>query len=206
MDFSFFSDAQASEAERSGAVRAYSELLSRMRAHPKLILALVDGEVKAGGIGIVAAADMVLASQRSTFQLSEVFLGLLPANVLPFLAERVGAHRAAYLTLSARTLSAEEAHAQGLADEVFAQDALEKETRSFLRTLLRASPYALARGKRFTREISGCTRDAACEKAQQTLLEMAARSEVRDAISSFEEGGLPPWSMRFKPGADIWIK
>ena len=193
-------------ALRGDAVRAYSGLLTRMRTFPKLIIALVDGEVKAGGVGIVAAADIVIASARSSFQLSEVFLGLLPANVLPFLIERVGAHRAAYLTLSARTLAAAEALACGLADEVFAEDTLEKETRAYLRTLLRADPYALGRGKGFVEELRACgSRKEMTDKAEQTLLDLAARSEVREAITAFEEGGLPSWSAKLKLAENLWI-
>jgi len=205
MDFSFFLENEGGGAAAEEAVHAYSELLARMRSFPKLIIALIDGEVKAGGVGIVAAADIVLASARSTFQLSEVFLGLLPANVLPFLAERVGANRAAYLALSARTCTAAEARSQGLVDEVFADDTLEKEARAYIRTLLRADPYALARGKRFAREIRTASLGEARALAERTLLEMAARSEVRDAISAFEEGGLPSWSARLKLAENLWI-
>jgi methylglutaconyl-CoA hydratase/polyketide biosynthesis enoyl-CoA hydratase PksH len=188
------------------AVRAYSGLLTRMRTFPKLIIALVDGEVKAGGVGIVAAADIVLCSLRSSFQLSEVFLGLLPANVLPFLIERLGAARAAYLTLSARTLSAAEAQVYGLADEVFAPDTLEKETRAYIRTLLRADPYALGRGKSFVAELRECgTRKEMTDRAEQALLDLSGRADVRAAICAFEDGGLPSWSAKLKLSENLWI-
>ena len=196
----------AASMQPEEAVRAYSNLLTRMRAFPKLIVALIDGEVKAGGVGIAAAADIVLASARSSFQLSEVFLGLLPANVLPFLIERVGANRAAYLTLSAHTLTAAEAQAYGLADEVIAEDALEKETRAFIRNLLRADPYALRRGKGFTQELRECgTRKEMTDRAAHTLLDLAGRADVRAAIGAFEEGGLPAWSAKLKLAENLWI-
>jgi len=205
MDFGFFLESEGKGEQAAEAVRAYAGLLLRMRAYPKLIIALVDGEVKAGGVGIAAAADLVLASARSTFQLSEIFIGLIPANVLPFLAERVGAHRAAAMTLSGETYTAEEARALGLADKVLPDEALEKETRAYLRNLLRADPAALGRAKSFAREIAGVPLREASDRAQKELLAIADRPEVRGAIAAFAEGALPAWSARLKLRENIWI-
>jgi enoyl-CoA hydratase/carnithine racemase len=205
MDFSFFLGTEAGGLSAEEAVKAYSGLLTRMRVSAKPVIALVDGDVKAGGIGLVAAADIVIASTRSQFQLSEVLLGLIPANVLPFLIERVGQRRATWMTLTARTLDAASARAAGLVDEVFEVDTLEKDTRGFMRTLMRADPYALAATKRFVAEIGGLQRDEAALAAARSLLELAARPEVRYAVAAFEDGGLPAWSLRFKPENDLWI-
>lgn len=205
MDFSFFLGQVAGDEDAQDAVADYAGLLVRMRQSPKPVIALVDGEVKAGGIGIVAASDVVLASERTTFQLSEVYLGLIPANVLPFLIERIGSRRASYLTLTAKTLSAVEARAAGLVDEVFAADALEKETRAFFKNLMRTAPHALAETKRFIGEIDGLDQAAAIPAAARSLLGLAAREDVRDAIASFEDGALPAWSARFKPADNLFI-
>jgi enoyl-CoA hydratase/carnithine racemase len=205
MDFGFFLESEGNSGQAEEAVRAYAGLLLRMRAYPKLIIALVDGEVKAGGVGITAAADLVLASARSTFQLSEIFIGLIPANVLPFLAERVGAHRAAAMTLSGETCAAEEARTWGLVDKVLPDEALEKETRAFIRNLLRADPYALGYAKSFARGIAGLPLQEASDRAQRALLTIAARPEVRDAIAAFAEGTLPAWNARLKLRENLWI-
>ena len=205
MDFSFFLGTDSGGLTAEEAVKAYSGLLTRMRISSKPVIALVDGDVKAGGIGLIAAADIVIASERSQFQLSEVLLGLIPANVLPFLIERIGERRASWLTLTARTLCATGAREIGLVDEVFTVDALEKETRGFMRTLMRADPHALAATKNFISEIAGLQRDEATQAAARSLLELASRSEVRYAVAAFEDGGLPAWSLRFKPEHNLWI-
>ncbi|MDR2733225.1 MAG: enoyl-CoA hydratase/isomerase family protein [Spirochaetota bacterium] len=205
MDFGFFQESEGQGEQAGEAVRGYARLLLRMRAFPKLIIALVDGAARAGGVGIVAAADLVLASARSSFQLSEIFIGIIPANVLPFLAERVGAHRAAAMTLSGETFTAEEARTLGLADKVLPDEALEKETRAYIRNLLRASPYALGRAKSFAREIAGVSLQEASDHAQKQLLAIAARPAVRDAIAAFAQGSLPAWSARLKLRENLWI-
>ena len=205
MDFSFFLGQVAGDTDAHDAVADYAGLLLRMRTSPKPVIALVDGEVKAGGIGIVAASDIVIASARTTFQLSEVYLGLIPANVLPFLIGRIGARRASVLTLTAKTLSADAAQAIGLVDEVFAADVLEKETRAFFKNLMRTAPHALAETKRLLAEIGDCSPEAALPATARSLLGLAAREDVREAIASFEDGALPAWSARFKPAQNLFI-
>jgi len=96
----------------------FMALMKRLSSMPKIVVALVDGEVMAGGIGLVAASDFAIASSRSTFGLSEALWGLLPAMVLPFMIRRTGFGNAYAMTLSAETIGAEAARAMHLVDEV----------------------------------------------------------------------------------------
>ncbi len=108
----------ASRGEIEGALRAFATLLDKIQRHPRPVIALVDGTVRGGGVGIVAAADLVLATSRSSFALPEVLLGLIPAVVLPVLCHRVGVASARLLALGVAPWSTEEAHRRGLVDEV----------------------------------------------------------------------------------------
>ena len=83
---------------------------------PRIVIAYVDGDVIAGGLGLVAACDLVIASEESKFSLSEALWGLLPCCVLPYLARRVGYQPAYRLTLSTQSIPAEEAHRLDLVD------------------------------------------------------------------------------------------
>ena len=74
-----------------------------------------------------------------------------------------------------------------------------------MRTMMRADPHALAATKSFISEIAGLERDEATQAAARSLLELAARPEVRYAVAAFEDGGLPAWSLRFKPEQNLWI-
>ena len=89
MDLDYLQSIQKDIQEGEIAVELFTGLLSKIHKSPKPIIALINGDVKAGGIGLVAACDIVIASTQSTFELSEVFFGLIPANVLPFLSLRV---------------------------------------------------------------------------------------------------------------------
>ncbi|MBA2649834.1 MAG: enoyl-CoA hydratase/isomerase family protein [Legionella sp.] len=99
-------------------LREYMALLKRFTTTSKIIVSLLDGQVLAGGVGIVAASDLVLSTADTTFGLSEVLWGLLPACVTPFLIRRIGFQKAYQMTLTAQTMIAHEAHRVGLIDEL----------------------------------------------------------------------------------------
>ncbi len=92
------------------------ELWSRLANGPWITVAHVRGKANAGGVGFVAACDIVIADRTADFSLSEMLFGLFPACVLPFLIRRIGRQRAHYLTLSTQPLNAEQALAWGLVD------------------------------------------------------------------------------------------
>jgi len=93
-------------------------LLRRFTTVPRVVVSIVDGKVAAGGVGLVAASDLVYASGRSTFALPEALWGLLPCAVLPFLIRRVGFQKAYAMTLSTLPVSAAEAAGCHLVDAV----------------------------------------------------------------------------------------
>ena len=82
------------------------------------LLALVDGAAMGGGVGLAATCDHVIATENAKFAMPETTLGLPPAQIAPFVAIRVGTTTARGLMLSAARLTAREAQAKGLVDEV----------------------------------------------------------------------------------------
>lgn len=123
------------------------ELWQRLAGGSFVSIALVRGRANAGGLGFVAASDIVLADRSASFALSELLFGLFPACVLPFLVARVGRQKAHYMTLTARPVGAEEALAAGLVDAL--DDDLEGLLRRHLLRLRHLSKPALGRYKRY---------------------------------------------------------
>lgn len=118
MDFAEVA-AEAAAANHEGMRSAkYIELIDRFTSVPKVVVAKIDGRVTAGGVGLVAASDLVVASPRSQFSLSEALWGLLPCCVLPYLIRRIGFQPAYRMTLTTQAVSAQEALAFHLVDEV----------------------------------------------------------------------------------------
>lgn len=117
MDFNAASEGSA-EAIVGNDPNGYYNLLKHFSGCSKVIIAKVEGKVNAGGIGLVAASDIVIADPGVTFGLSEALFGLLPACVLPFLIRRIGYQKAMWLTLTTQGVTAERAWQIGLADEL----------------------------------------------------------------------------------------
>ena len=90
------------------------DLWMRLATGPYVTISHVRGKANAGGIGFVAASDIVLADESTQFSLSELLFGLYPACVLPFLIRRVGFQKAHYLTLMTQPISARQACEWGL--------------------------------------------------------------------------------------------
>jgi enoyl-CoA hydratase/carnithine racemase len=133
-----------------GGLAAMARCLHALRGSGKVTLAVVDGEALGGGLGLAAACDYVLATERATFGLPELLLGLVPATIFPVLLERMPPQRVRRLALLGHAHNADEASALGLVDEVIAShpESFERTVRRVLRRLSRvdASAVALLKG------------------------------------------------------------
>ncbi len=96
----------------------YMNIIKTLSLTPKITVAKVDGQATAGGLGLLAACDLVVATPRSQFSLSEALWGALPSMVLPYLIRRIGYQRAYALTLTTQVITAQEAREMQLVDEV----------------------------------------------------------------------------------------
>jgi polyketide biosynthesis enoyl-CoA hydratase PksH len=182
----------------------YRRTVLAIRNVPKPVVAAVDGSVIAGGMGIALACDMILATRRSRFGLTEVLFGLIPAYVFPLLLERVSLKRARYLVLSSRTLTAEQALDMGLVDEVVDDFDLERTLTNCLKRLLAGSPAALAAAKTYSDAVAGVPLHEAMILARDQLHALLSRPGTADAIRGFLGGDAMPWTIRYrrKPRGD----
>lgn len=166
------------------------DLWSRLTHGPFVTIAHVRGKANAGGIGFVAACDLVISEEKAVFSLSELLFGLMPACVLPFLIRRTGISKANYITLMTQPISAKQAQEWGLVDvcEANSQNAL----RQHLLRLRRLSAKAIARYKRYIRNIdtSLATSKAYALEANH---EVFADTENMQAIARYVNSGRFPW-------------
>lgn len=165
----------------------FDALLGRLAALPVPVVALVDGAASGGGVALAAAADVVLARPNASFALPEVFLGLCPAIALPWVVRRMGRTRAGALALGARPLTANEALAAGLCDEVV--DDLEAALGKRVARWGRASPAALAAVKGLLGALDGEDYGATARAHFAALL---ASDDTRARITR-GAAGEPPW-------------
>ncbi len=194
------SDETAFEKE----IKAYAGLLAALNDCSKTTIAVVEGAAKAGGVGLVAACDIVVAAEDAEFELSEAYLGLIPANVMPYLlSRRISYKRAAYLVQTAAPLSARDAKELGLVEEVHQPEGLETAVKKMGRRLMRISPRATEQYKTFAADILELPIKARGSRAIDELLKIASEPGLRDGVRTFVEGETPEWFGRFKPGLPL---
>lgn len=191
-------------ADVKEAVKLYAVILERIHTSEKTVVVLLDGSVKAGGVGLVAACDVVLASEKTDFELSETLLGIIPANVLPYIFMlRISPQAARYLILTASRISVQKAADIGLVDEVFSSEEFEKKVKTLCKQLMRISPDAAREYKSFSNEFLTMSFPDRKKAAIDKIVEMLQKKETIEAIQGFNEGELPSWFGRFKPEQKI---
>jgi methylglutaconyl-CoA hydratase len=172
----------------------FAKLLYRMHSYPKPIVARVHGPAFAGGMGLVAAADLVVAAEEAEFALPETRIGLVPAMISPYLVRAMGASQARRYMLTGERLPAREAYRIGFVHECVPAGELDAVVGKICERLALAGPEALARSKRLLLRVQGAaiTPQLAIETAA-ALAEARAGSEAREGIRSFLEKRKPSW-------------
>lgn len=189
-DFRALAGASPQEIHEQNSPASLYELWLRLATGPYVTIAHVRGKANAGGVGFVAASDIVLADETAQFSLSELLFGLYPACVLPFLIRRVGFQKAHSLTLMTQPIGARQALDWGLADAVETpSDALLRRHQLRLRRL---SKEAIRRYKSYMKQI-GPPLATLKSAAVAANLEVFSDADNRRAIARYVEHGIFPW-------------
>jgi methylglutaconyl-CoA hydratase len=149
---------------------------------PAVVIARVQGPAFGGGCGLVAAADVAVASDGALFAFSEVRLGLVPATISPFVLAKIGAGHARSLFSTGEAFGAERALRIGLVHEVTGADQLDEAVNAKLKAILAAGPSSVAASKKIaTREPMGL------EEAARLLAQTRAGDEAKEGVAAFLE-------------------
>ncbi|MGY1616658.1 enoyl-CoA hydratase-related protein [Geodermatophilus sp. SYSU D00691] len=190
----FCSGMDLSEAAGGGVqdqgVREFPEILAAIWSSPKPVLAAVRGPARAGGVGLLAACDVVVAGASATFAFSEVRIGVVPAVISAVVLPRMLTHVAHRLMLTGEVFDAATAAAGGLVDLVTADDEVSEVVAQQVAALAAGAPAALAETKRLLRA-------GAPPLRFDDLLELSARffasEEGQEGIAAFREKRPAMW-------------
>lgn len=161
---------------------------------PKPTIAAVQGDVFAGGMGLVAACDMAVSVDTATYCLSEVKLGLIPATISPYVIRAMGARAAHRYFLTAERFSADEAHRIGFVHELVDADALEGKVNELAQALVNASPAAVRACKKLVQDVAEREIDPALVAATvEGIADIRASDEGREGVASFLQKRKPAW-------------
>jgi methylglutaconyl-CoA hydratase len=176
--------------EPPDAVKELPRILERIWTHPKPVVAKLAGLARAGGIGIVAAADIAVAAHNVTFAFTEVRLGVVPAVISVTVLPRLLPRAAHELLLTGETFDATRAVAIGLLNSAVPARQLDAEVDRYTGMLTKGGPEALALTKQLLRAPTMAQDFAA-------MLELSAArfasAEAQEGIRAFTEKRPPSW-------------
>jgi methylglutaconyl-CoA hydratase len=172
-----------------------AEMLGKLRLLPQPTIALVHGPAIAGGMGLVAAADIAIATRQAQFGLSEVRLGLIPAVISPFVVEAIGAHQARRYFLTGERFGADEAMRLGLVHIVVEdRQALAQEAERIVTAILDAAPGAIGAAKRLIDLVTYTPPAKLAKETSRLIAEQRATEEAKEGLSAFLEKRKPGWA------------
>jgi methylglutaconyl-CoA hydratase len=172
-----------------------SNMLAALDRLPQTTIGRVHGPIYGGGVGVVAACDIAIASEDATFCLSEVRLGIVPGMISPYVVRAIGERTARRYFQTAEVFDAHEARRIGLVHDVVAPDALDERIAKLLKQLRSAAPGARAVAKKLAGDIAGRSiDDALIRETSELIADVRARPEAREGLSAFLEKRKPSWS------------
>lgn len=173
--------------------RRFGDFMIALARLPKVLVAVVEGAAMGGGFGLACAADVVLARSDAKFALSETTLGLVPAQIAPFVVARIGQASARRLALTGERIDATEALRIGLADFVAADTtALEGKLLAILQGIARCAPGANAETKALLRRCAEQDVGAILDEAAQAFARQM-RGEGTEGVAAFRDKRDAAW-------------
>jgi methylglutaconyl-CoA hydratase len=154
---------EASVTENLEDAQSLMELFALIRRVRMPVIAAVRGRALAGGCGLATACDLVLAARSARFGYPEVRIGFVPAMVMAILRRNVSEKRAFELITRGMEISADEAAAFGLVNQVFDDESFEAEVEAYLAGFEKLSPSAVMLSKRLLYHMDGMTFDSALQ-------------------------------------------
>jgi len=183
-------------AENEADALRLADMLRTIYFSPKPVVAKVQGDCYAGGMGLVAACDIVVAAEGVHFCLSEVKLGLIPATISPYVIKAMGEQAARRYFLTAERFDAQAARRLGLAHEVVPPDQLDAGVDAIVAALVANSPNAVREAKKLVRDIAGVPiDDVLLADTAERIAAIRASAEGREGVASFLEKRKPAWLM-----------
>lgn len=184
------------EADNLRDARNLAEMLRRIAQLSKPTVARVQGPAYGGGVGVIAACDIAIATFDAQFALTEVKLGIIPSAISPHVIAAIGERHARRYMLTAERFSAAEAYRLGLVHEMVADEsALDEAVGQIVDSLLKNGPQALAACKSLIGAVAG--RPLSAELIEDTALRIArirGSAEAQEGMASFLEKRKPNWT------------
>jgi len=195
-DLSMMSGKGDAGGETPASPATLEELLVAMHGLGKPIVAMVNGHALAGGMGLMVACDLVVASDAATFGTTEIKLGLWPMMITAEIVRNIGRKKTLELMLTGKRINGEEAERIGLVNLVVPHDSLEEETMKLANELAERSPAAVALGLKAFYDTQDLDFAPAVQHLQGELGKVLALEDAAEGITAFFQKRKPVWKGR----------
>ena len=186
--------ATLTDAENRADATKLASMLHAIWSCPKPVVACVNGDAYAGGMGLVSACDIAIAADSAHFCLSETRLGLLPATISPYVLRAMGERAANRYFLTAERFDAATAFRLGLVHDVAPLAELPQRAEALCLALCDNGPGAVQASKRLVRDFAGQEIDAALiADTVERIAAVRSTDEAREGVSAFLEKREPAW-------------
>lgn len=180
-----------------------AELMHTIYALSKPTVAIVQGAAFGGGVGLVACCDIVVASERASFCLSEVKLGLIPAVISPYVVKAIGERQAQRYFLTAERFKAPQAKEFGLVHEVVAEDELTDKANDMISTLLANGPQAVRAAKDLIKAVAEQpVSKVILDETAKRIADIRASEQGKEGLNAFLEKRPADWSVGSSQSTD----
>jgi methylglutaconyl-CoA hydratase len=180
--------------QNNADAKKLADMLWTLYQCPVPIVGRVQGDCYAGGMGLAAVCDVLLASDNVTFCLSEARLGLSPATISPYVVRAMGEQAARRYFVTAERFSATQAHAMGLVHEVCGADALDAKVAQMVEALVANGPKAARACKKLVRDVAGVPIDEPLRhETARRIADIRASDEGKEGLLSFLQKRKPGW-------------
>lgn len=177
--------------------RKLTKMFHTMDQCPVPLIGLVHGFAIGGGVGLVSVCDHVIAASDTTFSLSEVKLGLIPACIGPFVIAKIGVSQARSLFVSGERFRGEKAKEINLVHEVCAENEMEARAQKVIGNILEGGPHAIEAAKflvhTLSRDLVGQDFQKSLDFAAAELAQLRVQPEAQEGVTAFLEKRSPSW-------------
>lgn len=196
-DFNWFaSNIEKSRAKRVEQSATLAQLLRRLDTLPKPLIGRINGPAYGGGVGMISVCDYTIGAEGSRFGLTEVKLGLLPANISPYVVARIGKVHSRETMLSGALFDTARAERIGLLTEVVGADQLDAAVERVVRDHLQAAPGAVADTKTLIAYVSTHDLETNMIYTADRLTDAWETGEGIEGINSFLNKSVPSWRVK----------
>ena len=177
------------------AYRQFGEALLALNALPQATIAVVEGSAVGGGFGMACCSDVVILHDNVKFGIPEPRVGFIPAQIIPFLARRIGQGALRDLAVTGRVIGADEALRLGIGHHRCGTTAdVAKTLRGLVDDMLKMEPQALATAKRLVLSAAVSDDRAVLDDAAESLVGLLRRPQAAEGIKAFMAKTAPSWA------------